>query len=265
MFIEPIMKLRDLKIYLEKKHHFDSKINFLKNGVIFTLKQESIYHISQIVASENVLTLHIECNNAISEEIVSEIIEISDEKCKPDKLNSKIKKYTDSQIGNAEGLERDKMVFFNNLIHHNMIYLLEKEKITNQTTVLGIVDVAWCKRKSKLLLNIASNQRNPSSKILKWIDRINILEFNLSKLYCKIQKKKKISSGDCSRIEEEIITELSNLKTAQTNLEKTMDANEADKKPMEKKKEENMHNITLEQSHIESMIKDIKLDFTVHE
>ena len=70
-----------------------------------------------------------------------------------------------------------------------MIYLLEKEKITNQTTVLGIVDVAWCKRKSKLLLNIASNQRDPSSKILKWIDRINILEFNLSKLYIKMKKK----------------------------------------------------------------------------
>ena len=57
------------------------------------------------------MTLHIECNNATSEEIVSEIIEISEEECKPDKFNSKIKKYTDSQIGNAEGLERDKMVY----------------------------------------------------------------------------------------------------------------------------------------------------------
>ena len=40
---------------------------------------------------------------------------------------------------------------YTNFIRHNREFLLIKERSSNYTTVLGIIDVAWCFTKTKLL------------------------------------------------------------------------------------------------------------------
>ena len=265
IFYLPIQKICEVKRYVQRRFNL-SIIEVLKKDIPLSLKQESIYTVAQVMEfKDNGLALYFRKTVplAINTKKLVSIIEISDEEVS-NEFSSKLNVPTNDEIEDANGLEKDRKIFFRNFITHNRTYLIQKERQTNLTTVYGIVAVAWYRLKSKLLMNMVSNLKCETSELLKWVDKINFYEFNLNSL----ERKMKLQKGDNLRkIEDEVFDELKRLKTAQINLEKSLE-NQNQSKIRNKEKRAEMDrniNIDLEKSDLEIIINDIKSDFLIYD
>ena len=260
----PIQRVVDAKSYIQKRFNLFFNVEVLKNNVPLSSKQQSIYTVAQVIQLKDDGLSLFKKNKIIppedkkKEPIVS-TIEISDEDIS-NEFSSKLKIPTDDEIEAASELERDMMIFFMNFVTHNRTYLNQKERQNNVTTVYGIVDVAWCRLKSKLLMNMASKLNTETSETLKWVGKINFYEYNL-----KILEKKMKAQNEASvlrKLEEEVYDEFKRLKTAQANLEKTFGSENSFKNKSEIDKS---IDINLDDLDLDYIAKDLKSDFVIYD